>query len=155
MSNIPSGDTVRLKRNEARKIKNNIDDLIQKERYDEICVTLSKTETEDVALFDQELYILCMLAKVLELELQTDPEHNLFEDRTTTDIVMLFRKTVLFLRRIEFNLPKQFQIAIRDYFFDEKISMTALYGIIYGAKSIRRKEQVWKKVSDMIILGEG
>lgn len=152
MDNIPSRDTVLKKQNESNVIKKTVDELFLSKKYEEACQMLDENVTAEVAMFDQDLYILCLLSKVMQLEFSMNTKRKLFEGRTTHDVIVLFRRLVLFLRRIEFDLPKELQHEIRAYIMTEQISMVGVYGIINGAKSIRRKEEVWKKTSDIITL---
>lgn len=137
-------------RKKAQMIEDQINSMIQsKEPLEMICERLEKKDASDLSVSDQRIYILCILGTIQRFELQSKSEKKLFENRTTSQLIDLYKKTVLYLRRIEFGLDKELQYELVPYVVQEKISLFAVRGIIMGAIIIRRKDEVWNKVVEL------
>lgn len=154
MKKIPSRDEITAIHAGAGNVRNEIDRMLEKGRpYAEICDFI-RTQSRELAAWDQSMHILNRMASIAAIELEAQVDRYLFAGRTTEQIIRLYRRTVLYLRRIEFDLPTELQQAGIDYIKSEQISIFALYGIIQSTRILFCKEIIWERLQKYIQMGE-
>lgn len=146
MKRIPTRGEITAFHIRAREVQNEADRMLANgEHYMEVCRFLLK-EGDEVSAWDQSMYILTLLAAIAEIESKMQADRYLFEGRTTAQLIRLYRRTVLYLRRIEFDLPAELQREGVDYMLAEQISIPALYGMIRSTRVLQQKEIITERL---------
>lgn len=140
---IPTYQEIKEVNDQAEKLENELNMLFMDERDSQKAVELLlETKTAEIASKNQRIFILLILAHIVKLEIEQDEKNTLFENRTTDDLIRLYQIMVLLFRRIEFDLPVEYLGDVTDFILSEKISATAVFGIITSARIIVQKDKV-------------
>lgn len=129
----------------ATQIEKKIEEMnkdASQEDYQNICKLLDEERCVDVSTKSQRIYILEMLGIILKAELQKGIEHNIFEGRNIEELIALYKKITMLLRRIEFDFPLEYQMELYEYIIDERISLLAVIGIIQRSEILIDKEKI-------------
>ena len=111
---------------------------------------LLNPDVKELALKNQRIFILVILAHVVKREIQEHETKVLFEGRSVDELIILYQKMILYLRRIEFGFPDEYLPEIAEYIISERISATAVFGIIDGSEIIIRKEKIRTEIIKII-----
>ena len=150
---IPTNQEIKEVNILAQNLEAELNHLLMNEKDSMKAIDLLlKPETEEIASKNQRIFILLILAHIGRMETEQNERNRLFDDRTTDDLIRLYQVMILLLRRIEFDLPGEYLKDVTDYIFSEKISATAIFGIISGARIIVQKDKVRNGI--MRILGD-
>ena len=132
-----------MKISENEKIidaKAKIETCLQKGDYSSLDNFLNSEETRELLGKDQELYIVGILSEVNKIETKNGICKGILYGRTLKDSVFVYKEVVLLLRRLEFDLPKEYQKELINYIYDNEISVIAVWAIIQGTKYLYAKE---------------
>ena len=135
----------------SKEIEKKIDIILAGDGdFDKVVEIVKQKETQEIITRNQRIYLISEI--VLEEKAQNS-SRTLFDNRSVDEAIGVFRKLTLFLRRIEFDFPVEQQKEIIYYILQEKISVTAVLGIIKLNKTIVHKDKV---INGFInILGKG
>lgn len=140
---IPTNDEMKQINKEANELENRLGQLLtQSLGYDQAISLLLTPSVSNLALRNQRIFILFILANVVKREIEAGEKHLLFDGRSVDDLIVLYQKLVLYFRRIEFDLPEEHFHEISEFVISENISATALFGIIDGANILIHKEKI-------------
>ena len=129
--------------NESEVLEKKINLLLEQPNGSEQVIDLLlKRDVYDIALRNQRIFILIILAHVGKDEIANKERRQLFHNRKIDDLISLYQTLILLLRRIEFDFPSDYSVKAAEYIFSEQISATAVMGIIDGANIIIQKEKV-------------
>lgn len=141
----------------AAQIERTVDELSADgtdESYHNICKLLDDEESINVAMKNQRIFILETLGTILRAELEKQIRPNIFEGRNTTELVALYKKTVLLLRRIEFDFPHEYQMELFNHIIRERISVLAVVGIIQSCSCLVDKDKIRNGLVEVLRFGE-
>ena len=113
-----------------------------KEAIVTLCDKLRSKEWEILFENDAELYILQFMGVIAQEEMEKGIEPTVFSGRTYHQTLVLFRRTVLYLRRLEFGLPEELQRELLDHIDREEMSLIAILGIIYSETYFYQKRHL-------------
>ena len=140
----------------ACQIEDKIEALLvgaTEENYYNICKLLDEEESVDISTKNQRIYILEMLGTILRAELQKGINPHIFVKRSIDDLISLYKKTVLLLRRIEFDFPLEYQMEIYEFIVEEQISLLAIVGIIQSSKILIDKDKIRNGLVELLQYG--
>lgn len=69
-------------------------------------------------------------------------KNGVFYNRNVRELVDIYDQLIIFLRRIEFGLPEEYQNELLYYMKEKQISWVCVVGVISGAPYILEKEKV-------------
>lgn len=107
-----------------------------------LCTFLESKAVEELFTEDTELYILQFLAAIAREETRAGVMPTVFSGRTYEQVLTLYRRMVLFLRRLEFGLPEELQRELLSYLEKEEISFQAVLGVIYAEEYFYHKQEL-------------
>ena len=150
---IPSYQELLETNTEAETLERKINMLAAEETgcFEAVDLLLD-SKVRDIASKNQRIFILLIMANIAKMEISQNESNVLFKNRTADELIRLYQNMVLLLRRIEFDFPGEFLTEIVDYMLSEKISATAVFGIINGARIILQKDKVRNGI--MKVLGD-
>ena len=150
---IPTHQDIKQINIEAELLENKVNELLMRQgTYSGAMDLLLDSKASEIASYNQRIYILRILAQIGKIELERGEKKMLFHNRTTDDLITLYRTMVLCLRRIEFDFPGEFLNEIADFIVSENLSAIAIVGIIDSARVIIQKDKVRKGI--VKILGD-
>ncbi len=148
---IPKRDEIKKIQGYASEIEKQINScLAEKVNYSEIIKILSSEKVQEILGKNQNIYILYIMSKVLEFELNQNVPRTVFDGRNTRDIIRLYRILTLYLRRLEFDFSKEYKMETIEYILSEKISMVAVMAIINNNNIIIHKERVISELQNIL-----
>lgn len=133
----------------AMAIKKQIDQLIENECYIEVTDLLDQEESRELAGKDAELFVLEIMNNIQKQE-QKLGKTGIFCDRKVHEVVDIYEQIVLFLRRIEFDFPEEYQNELLCYMVQQKLSWICVVGVAQGNPYILDKEKVINKFLKMM-----
>mgnify|MGYP000424982120 CR=1 FL=1 len=133
----------------AMAIKKQIDQLIENKCYIEVSNLLDQEESRDLAGKDAELFALQIINNIHKQE-QKLGRQGIFCDRKVCELVDIYEQIVLFLRRIEFDFPEEYQNELLGYMVQQKLSWICVVGVAQGNPYILDKEKVINKFLKMM-----
>jgi len=139
---VPTYDEMVKYNSEAKDLEMLINTLITENRYNDIYEILETKESKEIAGRNQTIYILYILSQIMHFEIPQNVDRILFEGRDSEEAIRLYRNLSMYLRRIEFDLPIEYQKEIVDYILSERISVVAIMYVIKYNGSIHQKEKV-------------
>ena len=140
---IPTYQEIKEVNSQAESLEIELNRLLMDEKDNKKAVGLLLTpESAEIASKNQRIFILLILAHIVKFEIEQNEKTTLFDNRNTDDLICLYQVMVLLLRRIEFDLPDEYLMEISDFILSERISATAVFGIITGARIIVQKDKV-------------
>lgn len=147
---IPTYEEISMINEGAYNLRQQIDDKIKKKSdISQIIQLFSNERIQEIAVKNQSIYILYIVSRIVETEIREGVGRNLFDDRTTDEVIKVYKRLTLYLRRIEFSFPQELQREIIDYVLREKISVVAILAVINKNESIIQKEKVIKGLNDI------
>lgn len=141
----------------AARIEKSVDELsadASDEAYHNICYLMDEGETVSVAMKNQRIFILETFGTILRTELEKQIRPNIFEGRNTTKLITLYKKTVLLLRRIEFDFPLEYQMELFHHINRERMSILAVVGIIQSCNCLVDKNKIRNGLVEVLRFGE-
>lgn len=138
---------------ECEMVKAQIQKLVHKqtlEGFEALCSLLKDENIDALCEKDRDLFVLKRMSMILEQELLNGEERLLFENRSIDDVIEVYETVVLYLRRIEFDLPVELQICLLEYIQEQQLSMICILGIIQAAPYIYRKQKVWQAFCELV-----
>ena len=138
----------------SKEIEKKIDIILAGDGdFDKVVEIVKQKETQEIITRNQRIYLIYLISEIVLEEKAQNSSRTLFDNRSVDEAIGVFRKLTLFLRRIEFDFPVEQQKEIIYYILQEKISVTAVLGIIKLNKTIVHKDKV---INGFInILGKG
>lgn len=150
---IPTYQEIKKVNTDAEYLENKVNALlIQQGNCLEAIDILLDQKASEIASYNQRIYILRILAQIGKIEVERCERKMLFPNRTTDELIILYRVMVLYLRRIEFDFPGEYVDEIAEFIVSENLSATAIVGIIDSARIIIQKNKVRKGI--VKILGD-
>ncbi len=144
---IPTYQEIKEVNSKAELLEKEVNRLILQQNDDVTAIDLLlEPKTSKIALYNQRIYILNLLAQIGRMETERGEVKRLFSNRNTDKLVDLYRTMVLLLRRIEFDLPSKYMRDIADFITSENLGATAVVGIINSSRVILQKDKVRKGV---------
>ena len=128
--------------NRADRLEKLIDSLLVEGKCFEAVNLLQKDKNIELAGYNQKIYILYVLSRIERNEMSEDVSRLIFEGRSVQEIIKLYRIIGLYLRRIEFDFPLEYQIDFLNFILEEQISIFAIISIINCNTSIIQKDKV-------------
>ena len=147
---IPTKEEITIINKKAEEIKNKINLILSKKDYANIISLLSEEENHQIITHNTEIYILYLCSKAMEKEMYSSVDKLLFEGRNVDEVIRLYRVLSLYLRRIEFDLPLEYQKEMVRYIINEKISIVSVVEIIKNNSIILQKEKVFDGFKKLI-----
>lgn len=133
----------------AEKVKKDIDRLLEQNKCEEVCQLLDQQEMLKLSGKDPDLFALQIMENVQKKE-NAMGKKGVFYNRNVRELVDIYEKLIIFLRRIEFGLPKEYQNELLHYMTEQQISWICVVGVISGAPYILCKEKVAKTFLKML-----
>lgn len=144
---IPTYQEIKEVNSKAELLEKEVNRLILQQNDDLTAIDLLlEPKTSEIALYNQRIYILNLLAQIGRMETERGEVKRLFSNRNTDKLVDLYRTMVLLLRRIEFDLPSEYMRDIADFITSENLGATAIVGIINSSRVILQKDKVRKGI---------
>lgn len=141
---IPSKEEMIESKEKANAVKERIVSLLEtgtEESYKDLCTFMGNQEIINLSAKDRDLYILEIMSNIQRQEMEMNTENSIFMGRNIQELTDLYQRTVFYLRRLEFDFPKELQQEIVPYIMEQRLSMVCILGIIQGSKYIYAKEK--------------
>lgn len=125
----------------VEKEKKDIDRLLEKNKCKEVCQLLDRQEMMILSGKDPDLFVLQIMKNIQKKENDMG-KNGVFYNRNICELVDIYDQLIIFLRRIEFGLPEEYQNELLYYMKEKQISWVCVVGVISGAPYILEKEKV-------------
>lgn len=125
----------------VEKEKKDIDRLLEKNKCKEACQLLDRQEMMILSGKDPDLFVLQIMKNIQKKENDMG-KNGVFYNRNVRELVDIYDQLIIFLRRIEFGLPEEYQNELLYYMKEKQISRVCVVGVISGAPYILEKEKV-------------
>lgn len=135
---------------EIKKAKLIINQYLQGNNAFELCKFLDKQRIMELAAKDADLFIMEIMKQAQKQE-QLLGMLGVFTNRSLQEIVEVYEQLVLLLRRIEFDLPQEYQEELFIYIKQQRLSWVSVFEVIKDAPYILDKCKVIEKVQNMLL----
>ncbi len=139
---IPTYEEMLIANEKSKEIEHRIDIAFFNKEYKELEEILKREETQILAGKNQRIYLIYLISEIVAEEINQNVGRNLLEGRKVDEAIRVYRILSLYLRRIEFDFPTEQKNEIVIYILQEKISITAVLGVIRTNTSIIQKDKV-------------
>ena len=92
----------------VEKEKKDIDRLLEKNKCKEACQLLDRQEMMILSGKDPDLFVLQIMKNIQKKENDMG-KNGVFYNRNVRELVDIYDQLIIFLRRIEFGLPEEYQ----------------------------------------------
>ena len=141
--NIPTYEEISIINEKSSCLLNQIDSIIVEEfDFSELEKILLLEENQKLSRWNNDIYFLYLISEIVKDEINDNVDRTLFSGRNVKEAIRVFRILTLYLRRIEFDFPSEEKKEIVNYILQEKISLTAVLGVIKKNTIILEKEKV-------------
>lgn len=135
---------------EIKKAKLIINQYLQGNNAFELCKFLDKQRIMELAAKDSDLFIMEIMKQAQKQE-QLLGMLGVFTNRSLQEIVEVYEQLELLLRRIEFDLPQEYQEELFIYIKQQRLSWVSVFEVIKDAPYILDKRKVTEKVQNMLL----
>ena len=127
-----------------------IDEFLSEKKYDKLNMLLKEPENSQYAGNDYRIYTIRILSEINDFETKKGIKKGILCDRTADEAIAIYREMVLLLRRLEFNLPEEYQYEIIPYVLNKNISAEAIWGIIQANMHLRAKDVIIQRLQNIM-----
>lgn len=132
------------------EVKRKIEKCLQQGEYLLMDEFLNSEEARELMRKDQELYIIGILSEVNKIETHNGVSKCFLHGRSLMELIHMYKEIVLLLRRLEFDLPKEYQVELIDYISKNDISIIAIWAIVQGTKYLYAKELIIDRFKEFL-----
>lgn len=150
---IMTSEQYRELNKEILEVKKQIEECLQRqneEAYMKICEMLNSDYCSKLLGQDRELFVLANMANIQQQEMIQEEKHCVFDNRDIKQIVDLYQNLVFYLRRLEFDLPIEFQKEMVSYMSEQRLSAICIWGVIQMAPYIYNKEKTLNNFMNLL-----
>ena len=149
MVNIPSHEDALKNEERANVLKEKINNFLALGEYEKLCDVFRENDTARIAEHNQDIYIFYIIMCILDKE-KGEKRYSILQGRDADQLIWIYRKISIYLRRVEFDLPLEYQLEFIKYIISEKINLNFVVGVISCNRVIFEKERVLEKLKILI-----
>jgi len=131
-------------------LKNDIEILLKDENYCALKNLLDNNDVKELLGKDQELYIINILFEVNRIEIENNVSTVILSGHSLKEAVRIYKELVLLLRRLEFDLPIEYQNELISYMKENGISVIGVWAIIQEAEYLYAKELIVERFKRLL-----
>ena len=138
---------------EVETLKQIIEKLLEQQdigSYRKICCLMEEKKSVELASENQEIYILQIMTNIQRQEMADGETRTVFEGRNISRLLQVYRETVFYLRRLEFDLPLEDRKELIAYMLKEQLSGVCIFGILQAARYIYAKEKTLEAFMNLL-----
>lgn len=132
------------------EMREDIEKYLKFEDYEKLERILDSKEASELLGKNQEMYILGILNWINKLERDNKVEKTILKGRTISEAVGIYRKIVLLLRRLEFDLPMDYQEEVVEYIRKNEISIIGVWAIVQCTKYLYAKDLIIERLNGLL-----
>lgn len=131
------------------EVKAYVEKCLSEKDYKGLDKFLDQSEAKKYMAEDQSMYIMGILCEVQRIENENGITKGFLSCRSIQEAVETYRLLVLLLRRLEFDLPYEYQREIMAFINVNEISVIGVWAVVQGTKYLYAKELIIERFKNL------